>query len=423
MLHQRSTGSRGTLLVVGGAEGGRNGATKPFRCLDQARARGLRVVLLDTARHLARSPDAVAIADEVHELDYFDHEQLRLWAATYPNEIDYVFAYGEGSDLASAIVGEIRQLPWNPVEPVRVTREKDLSRETLRRGGFPQPQCRRVRGMAEAEAFMEQHRGPWVCKPLDSAASRGVTLVRDPSELTAAAARLEGWTEGTFVIEQYVPSRNYMADGVILAGQPKVLVLSDRFMTGEPLFLDMGFAMPSALLSAEQYAEVSAEIERAVRVLGLTHGLFHIEFWFGEDTGLVLGEPHARCGGQLVDQLIELAIPGLELFGAVYDDLLGDPPPVEKLTPTRGAVSRYLMAPPGRVEAIEGWDAVAADPRCRHASLAVQPGDVQPSFAELKDRSAVLVAAEPTVESSHRALDEWSETLRFVMQDEAAGVV
>ncbi|MFE3882264.1 hypothetical protein ACFXPQ_04970 [Streptomyces lydicus] len=60
--------------------------------------------------------------------------------------------------------------------------------------------------------------------------------------------------------------------------------------------------------------------------------------------GVVLGEVHVRPGGDWLHRLLH-TVPGLELFGLLYDDLLGRRVP-QDLSQGRAAVVRFLA--PGR---------------------------------------------------------------------------
>ncbi len=53
-----------------------------------------------------------------------------------------------------------------------------------------------------------------------------------------------------------------------------------------------------------------------------------------------------RNGGDWIHRMIQHVVPGLELFGVVYDDALGNPVDRDRLVATRGAAVRFFLPPP-----------------------------------------------------------------------------
>ncbi|HEY1348283.1 MAG TPA: ATP-grasp domain-containing protein [Ktedonobacteraceae bacterium] len=392
------------LLLLGGAD-----AAQGFRCVKQARDHGLRVWLTDTAENLAREPHIVALAERVTPLPYQDVDACVAWASAYARTepLAGVYAFRELAAESTAAVARTLGLPGNAVEVVRRVRNKFACRQWLREHGIRQPQAALCRDLPQALAFVgATPPGPWVVKPLASLGSVGVSLVNNPAELLQAleylrhseselAASLEKQgiardtaAEPTFLIECFQQGEEYSAEGLFVSGTPYVLALTAKITTGAPHFVETGQAMPADLPAGEEQVAREA-VAAALRVLGVTWGLFHIEFWMQEGQA-VLGEVHVRTGGDFIHYMTEHVI-GVDLYGALFDQLLQKPLEPATWRPLRGAAMRYLTPAPGCVRAITGWEEVRTDPACLVAVLNVRAGDQIPPLRSYLDRSSFIV--------------------------------
>ncbi|HEV8639295.1 MAG TPA: ATP-grasp domain-containing protein [Chloroflexota bacterium] len=422
-----STGDR-LLLLVGGA-----GAKQGLDCARQARARGLRIWLTDTAENLAQAPDVVALAEQVTVLPYHDAAACVAWATDRARRDAFigVFGFREFAVEAAAAVAEALGLPGNPLPAVRCVRDKLACRRALQELGFRQPAAALCSSRGEALAFAAAHPpGPWIVKPPAAMASLGVSLVADPADWGPAIAHVAGGRQvltalferqgmavesqpdaarGSFLVECFQPGDEFSAEGLFVYGQPHVLVLTAKRTTSGPHFVELGHAMPAELDPAVTRAAAET-VEAALRSLGLRWGVFHVEFWL--DGGRpVLGEVHVRAGGDYIHFMTQ-HVTGIELFGAVFDQLLGRRLEPADWRPRRGAAVRYLDPPPGRVTAIDGWDAVREDPACLVANGKLQVGDLVPALRCSLDRSSFVVTTGGTTPEAVLAADRLCAAVR-----------
>ncbi|MCD9145414.1 ATP-grasp domain-containing protein [Streptomyces albireticuli] len=392
--------SEATLLVMG------NTAMTPWardqirRLSEQARRRGVRLLGADTAANLRRAaPEELSLVDEVVALDVYDADACRAWAAGRPR-VDAVLTIRELSVLPAALTAEALGLPGNDPDAVRRVRNKDLCRKRLREAGLPQPLTALCRDAADAARFMrDTGPGPWIVKPRDGLAGIGVSRVDGPRELPAALARFAAPPPAMgplpaspyFLTETFVEGDEYSAEGVVTGGEPQVLALT-RKGTADG-FVEVSQRVPAGL-DGPTAARARDAVGRALTAAGVTRGIFHVEFWV-TSSGIVLGELHDRGGGDYIHALVEHTRPGLELYGALIDDLLGDAPrPVPE--PAGSARAEFLLAPAGRLRAVRGWEEVARHPAVVAAHLQVTPGDVLGRANDSYSRSGVFVATADT---------------------------
>ncbi|GAA2047409.1 hypothetical protein GCM10009839_60670 [Catenulispora yoronensis] len=409
-----------TLLFVGGARAVPISTAMVGEALDQARALGIRTHVVNQAAVLAATPQISAAADAVSAVDFTQPDQTVAWARDREAEgerFDAVFALQEMAQVSVAEVADALGVAGNPPDAVRRIRTKDQCRIALAAAGFPQPAVRLCADADAAEEFLAESAGPWVVKPRDAMGSIGVSLVRGAADLPAAIEALP--SDAPFLVEEFVEGPEYSVEGVFLNGEPRVLAITAKEKAPPPFFVEVGHVLPAELPENERH-EIVAHVCAALSTLELRAGAFHVELWRTVD-GIVLGEVHGRFGGDWIHTMLQYAVPGLDVFGLVFDDLLGRNDGAQRaLKPTRGAAVRYLIPPPGRVTAVEGWDDLLAHPAVLHAQLLIGPGDDIKPLRQSSDRVGFVVVGADDATLARKLADELVETVRFVVQDAAA---
>ncbi|WP_159026414.1 ATP-grasp domain-containing protein [Streptomyces vietnamensis] len=393
-----------TVLILGGAApaGAGHGRDLSLRALTQFKARGSRIVVTDTAEALAAAPEYAFLADETHAVDYTDPEACVAWALAYAERhpVDAVTGFREYSVVAVAEVAAALGLAGNRPELVRTVRTKDLCRLALNDLGFRQPAVSLCSSTADIEDFLARHGGPAVVKPRDAAGSEGVVRVDGPGEAAAALALAGGGGDsGPVLVEEFVTGPEFSVEGVFAGGTPYALAVTGKILA-PGTFVEAGHVTPVELADG-RHEEITHEATRALKALGLTHGIFHVECWLTAE-GPVLGEVHVRPGGDWLHAMVEWAHPGLELLGCLHDDLLGLAVSLPG-RPVRGAAVRFVLPEAGVVTAIDGWETVAAHDGLIHAELALAPGDTVVTAASSGDRvGTVCLGAESTRAAADR---------------------
>jgi biotin carboxylase len=147
-----------------------------------AKGRGLHVITCDYR------PDNPGHqwADESHNVSTTDADAVLALARE--RRVDGVVAYASdpAAPTAAFVAGRLG-LPTNPYGAVLTLARKDRFRAHLHAHGFRCPAFAAVGDAAEAAAALPRLGLPVVVKPIDSSGSKGVTVVRDPSGVGAAA--------------------------------------------------------------------------------------------------------------------------------------------------------------------------------------------------------------------------------------------
>ncbi len=254
--------------------------------------------------------------------------------------LDAVIAVDDQGLLAAAAAGERLGLRHNPLEAVRLTRDKAAMRRAFARSGVPQPRFEVVAPSAAAAAA--QRLGPpVVVKPPSLSASRGVIRANSPDEATAAARRaaaiLEEAGEDTslLVVETFVPGREVAVEGICRDGNPHVIGVFDKpDPLDGPYFEESIYVAPSRL-GHDLVRDVEDTARRSVRALGLTDGPFHAELRVPPSArpgggDLKVLEVAARTIGGRCSKAMELE-GGWSLEQLVIANALGEDPPAPVL--------------------------------------------------------------------------------------------
>jgi biotin carboxylase len=406
-----STG-RSAVLAIGG--GGPKGHVADWSSLlaAQAARRQLDLVVADLEPNLASLPASVAA--HAVAVDYTDPEACvavaRKVAAT--RRLVAVIGFREYALLSTAHAAEAVQLPWNSVKAISLSRTKDLCRERLREAGLPQPALAVFSDPADAVSFLDKRIGRWIIKPRDAFGSQGVALAtKDSSENMKLTSHALTYSD-QLIVEEFIEGLEYSVEGMVIDGAPTVLGITRKITSKPPYFVELGHQQPAFVSPA--IAERLGTVARdAVQAVGLTHSLFHVEAWVRADGEIICGEVHSRTGGDWIHALTAFIRPGLELFGAVIDDIMNRPVPIPPVAAGRLAAVHVVTAPPGIVSEVSGVD------EARKNSLAVDiratPGTQITQLTDSFGRAALVVAGVTDGSDAGAAARRAAEKLLFTV--------
>jgi biotin carboxylase len=328
-------------------------------------------------------------------------------------ELDGVIA--PGTDWPVAIAARTAQKlrlphPLRPATAILAT-NKLRQRETLAGGGVPQP-----RWEAVAEGLPEL-RAPCVVKAPDRQGQKGLSLVLEDAELEEAVdlARRTSRT-GLALVEEYVDGPEVTVIGFSSRGEFVPLAVTDRLTADPPAF---GVAL--AHLWPSRHAEAAAEVtRRAVGAIGIEDGPSYTQLRISPGGPEVI-EVAARLGGGHDAELVEAAT-GVDLNWLALASALGRTPPVEQVTAAYaprvgGAVTRFLVAPPGVLESVEVPQGLPGVLRTR---VYREPGYVFTPLRRGSDRAGALLAVGASREEALARADAAAERIRFVTADAGA---
>jgi biotin carboxylase len=319
-----------------------------------------------------------------------------------------------GTDWPVAIAARIARrlgLP-HPLAPATATlaTHKLRQREALAAAGVPQPRWQAV-GDEPPELG-----APCVVKAPDRQGQKGLSLVLDDADL-AEAVQLARRTSrsGIALVEEYVDGPEVTVIGFSAGGEFVPLAVTDRVTADPPAF---GVAL--AHVWPSPYAEAAAEVtRRAVEALGIEEGPSYTQLRIGPGGPDVI-EVAARLGGGHDAELVEAAT-GVDLNWLALAAALGRRPALDQVTAryaerVGGAVTRFLVAPPGVLESVEVPQGLPGVLRMR---IYREPGCVLTPLRRGSDRAGAVLAVGGTREEAVARADAAAERVRFLTADGA----
>jgi biotin carboxylase len=292
--------------------------------------------------------------------------------------------------------------PLDPATAVLAT-NKERQRERLAAAGVPQP---RSRVLDDDRKPVEL---PCVVKAPDRQGQRGLTLVREQSELgPAIAVAREASRSGHVLVEELVDGPEITVNAFSVGGEFQALTVTDRLVAEPPAF---GVALAHVWRGSAEPVELA---RAAVEALGVTDGPTYTQIRIGPGGPQVI-EVAARLGGGHDAELCDAAL-GVDLNGLALSAALGEAIDPVRLRPREqagGACVRFLVAPVGELEGVRGLDEAEAVEGVRWARVYRRPGH---RFGPLRigpDRAgAVLAVGSSREEALARAADAASR-VRF----------
>jgi biotin carboxylase len=265
----------------------------------------------------------------------------------------------------------------------------------------PQP---RWEALGEGEA--PSLRAPCVVKAPDRQGQKGLTLVLDDAELEEALANARAASRnGLALVEEYVDGPEVTVIGFSIRGAFHCLAVTDRVVADPPAF---GVALAHVWPSHVR-CQAPVMAGRAVAALGIESGPSYTQLRVGPHGPEVI-EVAARLGGGHDAELVQAAT-GVDLNALAIDAALGHELVLtQHKTVVGGAVTRFLIAPPGMLESVDVPEGLAGVERVR---IYREPGYVFTPLRRGADRAgAVLVTGSSREEAVARA-ERAAEAIRF----------
>lgn len=362
-----------TVLIIGGK----------LKIPQKAKELGLGVVYFQLMDQF--DPEHRDLVDRAVLVDYTDPAQLLPLARAAHEAWGFasVLSLTEPGLVPAAQVNDILGLRGTPEKVARRFMNKWAMRQRLIATGchsLPAALAEDPESMANFGRLVGY---PFIVKPTDVTSSLGVRRISAAADIESAwrcmkelrAAKGLMWTRyfrvDEFIMEAYVPGPEYSVESFSFGGRHIVVAITEKTMH-EGTFVETGHAMPARLPGAAEQSIIQATTE-FLDAMELRDGPAHTEIKMADDGPIVI-ESHNRVGGDRINELVQSAY-GVDLdtyaigwpFGLVAE-LTGSP------EPKRAAATRFLVAEPGTVTAIDGLEQARAHPDLVALDLNVRVG-------------------------------------------------
>ncbi|MEY8434000.1 ATP-grasp domain-containing protein [Lachnospiraceae bacterium 48-42] len=279
------------------------GSSQQIIAIETAKRLGLFTVLCD---YLPDNPGQL-YADKFYQTSTTDKQAILKIAED--EGINYIIAYA--SDPAAptaAYVGEKMGLPTNPYHAVEILCNKDLFREFLSSHGFNTPQAKGYDDSESAQSEIRNFKFPVIIKPVDSSGSKGVTVIRENTNVAKAIDFAFSFSrEHRIIIEEFIEKKHpYLVGGDIFVSDGKViqwgLMNCHRDSKVNPL-VPVGKSYPPKLDQSDLKA-VMETLQRLITELKINFGPLNAELVVDKNNRVFPIDIGPRSGGNMIPDLL-----------------------------------------------------------------------------------------------------------------------
>ena len=250
-------------------------------------------------------------ADEYCNVSIVDQEATLL--AARERAIDGIVSFAcDPGVLTAAYVAEEMGLPSvGSFEAVSILQNKQRFRAFLAEHGFNVPTAKGYTSVEAAVKDVDRFHWPVIVKPTDSAGSKGVRRVDDPAKFRDAIEYAISFSRGKeFIVEDFITQQGFSSDSDCFSvdGALKFISFnSQRFDSkAENPYTPAAYSWPSTMSEAHRQ-ELSSELQRLIKLLGLGTSLFNVETREGTDGKAYIMECSPRGGGNRLAECLERA--------------------------------------------------------------------------------------------------------------------
>lgn len=274
-------------------------------------------------------PDNIAhkYSDEYHNVSIINKEAVLALAKELQIDGIMSFAVDPGVVTAAYVQKQMGLPAFGPYESVCILQNKDRFRNFLTQHGFNVPKAKGFSSIEDAMA--EKYWFPWpvIVKPTDSAGSKGVTRVDRLEDLRPALeVAFAHSLSKRVIVEEFIEKAGCSSDtdSFSVDGELKFVSFSaQRFDEHAPNpYTPSAYSWPSTM-TAEQEAELTSEIQRLLKLLGMQTSIYNIETRVGTNGKPYIMEVSPRGGGNRLAEMLRFAT-GVDLITNAVRAAVGD---------------------------------------------------------------------------------------------------
>lgn len=310
-------------------------------------------------------------------------------------KIDRVISFHDSYQILASLIANHLRLEFQfEANLVELTRNKFKTRQILRNANLSNTKSCIVNNESDIEKFLFEFGYPAILKPIDAAASRGVSKIVSKSEIKKSIrwAKSAG-RDFPYTIEQFIEGEELSVESISINGCHFILAITKKYID-KKTHVEKGHLIP-APLSRDQEAEIEKYIQNVLTALGFKNGPSHTEIFYTE-RGPEIIETHTRIGGDHIAELVKLAT-GVEYSKIVADQALGFPINTNKLrlgNNKLNAVSwfKFPTSKKGIVKELNGLRNVHNIKGIKKAQFHCEPGDIITDVKHSFNRVASVIS-------------------------------
>ncbi|SDK00339.1 ATP-grasp domain-containing protein [Sediminibacillus albus] len=329
--------------------------------------------------------------DEASLLNAINNQKLNGW---YPEAI---IPLNDWTLKVAHILNNKLGLNYMPEDVIDSCRDKAKMKCNFLEHNVPTPDFRLIEDEAELLMSVEEIGYPAIIKPYDFGGSGGVYLVSNKQEAVENYRKSKdvirkhgddfGIDGSKFIIEKYIKSEDEISlEVACYKGNYKVIAVTEKYLTPEPRFAEIGHLVPSHRSGNERLKEIA---RNACKSLNISMGLAHVEIKIKDNKFWVI-EVGARPGGDGIMDLVERVfnINPYKIHAAAYLNINPFEFIPTLLEPYGTAALAFLKSDPGLISDIKLPEKLPKE--VESLWVHAQIGDYSEEATCWKDREGVI---------------------------------
>jgi D-alanine-D-alanine ligase-like ATP-grasp enzyme len=192
------------------------------------------------------------------------------------------------------------------VEVAETFRDKSRMKAALARAGLPVAKNRLLHNAKDAGEFAREVGFPMVLKPPAGMGAKSTFRIRSLAELGQALEGMQASSTNPILAEEFLQGREFSFESITVGGVPKVQSVS-HYLPGcleavENPWIQWCCMLPRDI-SGPEYDDIKKVAAGAIRALGLTDGMTHMEWFQRPDGSLAIGEIAMRPPGAQISPM------------------------------------------------------------------------------------------------------------------------
>lgn len=235
-------------------------------------------------------------ADKAAVISTNDLESILFFAKE--ERIDGILTTSDYPVNTVAYIGEQMALPAMPINVAKICTNKYLQRELFHSVSINTPFYQLCDASTDINVFTDF---PYIVKPVDSSASRGVKKVENQGQLiNAFQTALSYSNKKKVLLESYISGREFSVETFTQNKITTIISITEKLTRGEECgyFVEDTHIEP-ARITKKEHNLISEEVLRAIKAIGFDNCPSHTEVKLNSE-GVYIIEIACRLGGDYI---------------------------------------------------------------------------------------------------------------------------
>ncbi|MBU1152746.1 alpha-hydroxy-acid oxidizing protein [bacterium] len=327
-------------------------------------------------------------------------------------KIDGVITVGTDASMTVAAVANALKLPGIEFEVAEKATSKIKMREAFSKNNVPSPKFLPCWSMGDTFWAAKEIGFPLVIKPSDNMGARGVTLIKEKSEIEwAFHLAKESSPSGEILVEEYMEGPELSIDALVYDEEVDFCGIADRIIDFPPHFVELGHTLPSCLPKETQKAACKV-MEQGIKALGIDIGAAKGDIKITKEGPKIVELAARLSGGFMSGYTLPLAT-GFNIIKAAIEIALGHKPAKFKNILRRTAVERAIIPHSGRIVSIEGVGEARKIKGVVEVILNTQVGDALLPVISNIGKAANIITVAKSREEAIKAAEEAMKLIKI----------